>query len=141
MSNRACYIFRDQDNTFTVFKHYDGHPEGAAEALSRAPTKAWPLPRYEADDFAAAFVAANKSGGGDIRLSLGAEHHGDIEYVYEVMQAENGQLIVSAWNAETWETVRKNPASKKAKPFFYGRLKDFVNENGAIWPDTKPSLD
>jgi hypothetical protein len=63
MSTRAMYTFRNADGSeeFHVYKHHDGYPTGAAEALVSALEHAWPLPRYEADEFAAAFVAANKS--------------------------------------------------------------------------------
>lgn len=61
MSTRAMYTFEDADGSYNVYKHSDGYPTQAAEALIRALDYAWPLPRYEADDFAAAFVAANKS--------------------------------------------------------------------------------
>jgi hypothetical protein len=42
------------------------------------------LPRFEADEFAASFVAANKSGEGDIRLTPHYNKHGDLDYRYEV---------------------------------------------------------
>jgi hypothetical protein len=63
MSTRAMYTFRNADGSeeYHVYKHSDGYPTGAAEALVAALEHAWPLPRYEADEFAAAFVAANKS--------------------------------------------------------------------------------
>jgi hypothetical protein len=140
MSTRACYIFRDEDDTCTVYVHHDGYPEGAAEKFVKALPLAWPLPRYEALDFAAAFIAGNKTGGGSVYLSKGAEHHGDLEYVYEVFPAENGQLIISAWNDADWQTKHKNPAAKKAQPFFYGRLKDFCLQHKADWP-ASPSID
>src|SRR4051794_36529103 len=64
MSTRALYTFicpgRKQD-TFHVYKHHDGYPKGAAEAIANALPLAWQLPRFEADEFAAAFVAGNKS--------------------------------------------------------------------------------
>jgi hypothetical protein len=63
------YSFYDPDGScYHVYKHHDGYPTGAAEALANALTLAWPLPRYEADEFAAAFVAANKDTRGEIRL-------------------------------------------------------------------------
>jgi hypothetical protein len=54
-----------------VYKHFDGYPlhgdSGAVIWIKAALDYAWPLPRYEADDFAAAFVAANKRSGEAIR--------------------------------------------------------------------------
>ena len=60
MSTRASYTFTDEHTTHHVYKHCDGYLEGACEAITKALDCAWPLPRFEADEFAAAFVAANK---------------------------------------------------------------------------------
>ncbi len=64
MSTRAVYTFIDPElprNTHHVYKHHDGYPTGAAIAIANAQPYAWPLGRFEADEFAAAFVAGNKS--------------------------------------------------------------------------------
>jgi hypothetical protein len=82
---------------------------------------AWPAGRFEADEFGAAFVAANKTCPGDIRLMPSCEPDefpADIEYHYQVMQAANAQLIIRAY------AVHDGDFSE----FFYGRLKDFVLE-------------
>lgn len=63
MSTRAVYIFHDRDTEIAVYKHHDGYPSGACEAIRNALPHAWPLPRFEADEFAAAFVAGNKPSG------------------------------------------------------------------------------
>jgi hypothetical protein len=60
MSTRAVYTFSDSDGTYHVYKHSDGYPTGAAQAIEATLECAWTLPRFEADEFAAAFVAANK---------------------------------------------------------------------------------
>lgn len=92
MSTRALFSFEDADGSYHVYKHDDGDPQGAAEAIMNALEYAWPLPMFEADEFAAAFVAANKphwkdsvggvakttedearrSRGGGVRLTMGA---------------------------------------------------------------------
>lgn len=61
MSTRAIFTFIDGNEKHHVYKHSDGYPKGAAQALTAALAYAWQLPRFEADEFAAAFVAANKS--------------------------------------------------------------------------------
>lgn len=63
MSTRACYRFIDPQAAavVTVYKHSDGYPEGAVCWITKALNFAWTLPRFEADEFAAAFIAANKS--------------------------------------------------------------------------------
>lgn len=66
MSTRAIYTFREPrpfdgcPDSYHVYKHHDGYPEGAVTFIRAALDHAWILPRFEADDFAAAFVAANK---------------------------------------------------------------------------------
>ena len=78
MSTRAVYFFEDRqddDVYYGVYKHYDGYPQGAAAHIEDAKAYAWPLPRWEADEFAAAFVAANKNPkGGEVRLLSNFEH-------------------------------------------------------------------
>jgi hypothetical protein len=71
MSTRACYRFlplngpNDWPGVVTVYKHSDGYPSGAAKAIEAALPFAWPLPRFEADEFAAAFVRGNKKSADD----------------------------------------------------------------------------
>lgn len=134
MSTRACYVFKDETNTFTVYKHYDGYPEGAAQFFVKAIPYAWDLPRFEASDFAAAFIAANKEkGGGNIYLTTNPEAHADIEYVYELIQAKNGQLVIKSFETEYVDSVIDYDipgSATRYKEFFYGRLKDFVKQYG-----------
>ena len=89
MGPRAVYSFSDDRETFHVYKHWDGYPENALQYISFAKDRAWKLPRYEADEFAASFVAANKSGEGDIRLTPLYNKHGDLDYRYEVRCRSN----------------------------------------------------
>ena len=112
MSTRAVFTFSDPDTVgspFVVYKHYDGYPTGALEALQNAREVAWPLPRFEADEFAAAFIAANKTGPGGVRIvgrgPWNAISPADIEYAYHVVMFASGHVRVSghavAWNDET----------------------------------------
>jgi GNAT superfamily N-acetyltransferase len=74
------FIGRDgrKREQYHVYKHHDGYPingtSGAVFWLKAALNYAWPLPRYEADDFAAAFVAANKLSGEDLRKEQIADY-------------------------------------------------------------------
>lgn len=43
-----------------VYCHYDGYPTGMVDKIQKAMGYAWPLPRFVANDFSAAFVAANR---------------------------------------------------------------------------------
>jgi hypothetical protein len=84
VSTRACYRFipdngpNDFPGVVTVYKHHDGYPSGAAKAIEAALDCAWQLPRFEADEFAAAFVAANKRSTSSIRQEYEA-HAQDAE--------------------------------------------------------------
>jgi hypothetical protein len=69
MGTRGIFIFEDGHDEVAVYKHYDSYPSGAAQFIEAAKAHAWRLPRFEADEFGAAFVAANKcQEGGGIRL-------------------------------------------------------------------------
>jgi len=61
MSTRAIYTFKGFGETHHVYKHHDGYLSGAAVALNNALQLAWTLPRYEPDEFAAAFVSATSN--------------------------------------------------------------------------------
>lgn len=110
MSTRALYTFADDDGEYHVYKHHDGYPEGehgGINTIKKALLKAWPLPRFEADDFAAAFVAANKEEGGGVRLTTGKTWEeaapADIEYHY-VVTAPGGVLRVACYATNCWDT-------------------------------------
>lgn len=133
MSTRAFYTFIGSPNEprLNVYVHADGYPSGAAADLNKALPYAWPLPRFENDEFAAAFVAATKVGPrgkptpGHVRLFPSgddwSEHApGDIQFRYEI--SHNGtDLIVGAF------TVNFDPNGKDAgKRLFKGSLAKFT---------------
>jgi hypothetical protein len=93
MGTRAVYTFIDADDRHSVYKHWDGYPRWGCQFIARALPLAWPLPRFEADEFAAAFVAANKQEAGDIRLTSGPDAHGDLEYAYQI-RCRDGRLHI-----------------------------------------------
>jgi len=94
MGTRAVVTFIDNDSEYHVYKHWDGHPDGILQNIEAAKPFAWELPRFEADEFAAAFIAANKDkGGGDIRITDHYKNHGDLEFRYEV-RCVGGELQV-----------------------------------------------
>ena len=103
MSTRGLYTFKDADGAYTVFKHWDNYPThwteyGAHRFIANALAYAWELPRFEADEFAASFIAANKkAGGGDLRLLPADATNGDtlgVEFWYTV-EAAGQRLKVS----------------------------------------------
>ena len=107
MATRALYIFKDSDTSITVYKHWDGYPseDGAYSHIAKALPYAWDLPRFEADDFASAFIAGNKpKGGGDVRCLNEASTNGDalgVEYIYTV--EANGDNQVKVTTVALWE--------------------------------------
>lgn len=123
MSTRAAYTFVDTDGaTSHVYVHHDGYPEGAAEkfALTLASGQIWPLPRYEADEFAAGFIAANKREGGSVRLLADPKMVGDLEYHYTVTQAKSGTLMVQCDGVSNWDD------DWQAKTIWKGSLVNFI---------------
>ena len=65
MSTRGFFTFRgtNPEDEHHVYKHCDCYPEGphgGVFAIAGALRYAWPLPRFEPDEFAAAFVCAAK---------------------------------------------------------------------------------
>jgi hypothetical protein len=91
-------------DAWNLYIHGDGYPTGAADYVKRAMAYAWDLPRFEADEFAAALCAAAKEhmpanrikypsagGGGNARfmpqgkpMAVAGKHCADIEYRYEI---------------------------------------------------------
>ena len=135
MGTRAVFTFKDDLSNFSIYKHWDGYPEGAVEFLTKAIPLSWGLDRYEADDFSAAFVAANKKSGGDVYLTPSVDAHGDLDYHYELTSAKtNGQLIIRASKVE-YERINEDDYQIAFKEIFYGRLKEFVDIYGSS--DTK----
>ena len=97
MGTRAVITFIDEHDTHHVYKHWDGNPVDILQGIERATAYAWPLPRFESDEFATAFIAANKpKGGGDIRMSHTYEDSPDLAYRYEV-RLSRGKLDVRAF--------------------------------------------
>lgn len=108
MSTRANLIINDEHDTIQLYRHSDGYPEGkygVLEELKKALPFAWPTPRMEATDFAAAIVRAWKESGGNIHIDgiaelditgrpRGGTLHGDIDYFY---------VITPSKAAEKWE--------------------------------------
>ena len=135
MSTRAIYTFKgyhcehygSQGDRFPpchIYKHGDGYPTGAADAIQAATKFAWEAPRFEADEFAAAFVAANNGGSGDIRIvPWGLAPHqfaSDIAYRYEIFPDPAGVVQVTAFKTKWWN----DPISETQ--LWTGPLSEFV---------------
>jgi len=118
MSTRAIYTFYDSDNEVHVYKHHDGYPYnggvhngtayegGGLVWINGAKEFAWGLPRFEADEFAASFVAANKPKGGGVNLISDLkpwEYASDCEYWYKV-SCIDGDLHVTVLSVDWGHT-------------------------------------
>lgn len=105
MGTRAVITFKDDRNEFHVYQHNDGDPVGMLDNLMRAKGTAWPLPRFDADQFAACYVHAGIQsyienfnrmgrpfepglGNGGMRLTKGRGDHFDLEWAYVVQIAK-----------------------------------------------------
>jgi hypothetical protein len=92
MSTRSNLIIEDGHDRVQLYRHGDGYPDGEAGVLATlelAIPYAWPLPRFEAHDFAAAIIRAWKTeGGGNIYIDGSPKGweliHGDTEWVYVI---------------------------------------------------------
>ena len=126
MGTRSIIVVHDKDEKkgHCIYRHWDGYPESIIPDLELALPYAWPLPRFEADEFAASIVAAWKkpgdgkdlhSQGGNIRLSGEIElkdrfKEGDsrgVDYSYVVTEDE-GKVRVSCFNSDdekVWEGI------------------------------------
>lgn len=114
MSIRSIITVSDTQNTFHIYRHYDGEPSAVVPDIACALNRAWLLPRFEAADFGAALVSTMKRVAGDIYLSATGESE-LVAYRYEVASI-NGNLHVLI------------EASGLKTPIFDGTLDDALAE-------------
>lgn len=93
MGTRAVITFRDSIGRFSVYQHYDGDPETVLENIKLAKHH-WAMPRFEADEYAAAYIATYKTSSGNIRLTSGPQAHGDLQFTYIVSHKEGSPELV-----------------------------------------------
>lgn len=94
MSTRAVLIFKASeyaDVEFAIYQHGDGDPASVSQFIDLARYRAWELPRFEADEFAAAYIAATKRREGMIRLLPNPSVIGDATFTYVIHSAVNRQ--------------------------------------------------
>ena len=112
MGTRTVLTFKDRRESFSVYKHYDGYPEHTLPAIKDAKEFAWELPRFEAADFAAAFIAANKQkGGGNVYFTDSHENHSDLDYRYEITENDK-KLFVKVYKVEEYDEEARKPIYK-----------------------------
>jgi len=123
MSTRAVYTFQDSTGLYHVYKHYDGYPQSALGFINDAKQLAWELPRFEADEFAASFIAVNKPHYGDLRLSHGPEYHPDIEYIY-IVYMQDDELSVTVREVDA--TYDEAGVTQFTKDIYQGTVEDGI---------------
>lgn len=71
MSTSAEIQFKDTNETFALFQQYDAYPEsphGVFDAVKKSLSFAWRDGRFEASEFACAYIRANKVRHGGLYL-------------------------------------------------------------------------
>lgn len=135
MSTRACYIFKDADgDTSTVYVHGDGYPSWAWRYFrdTIASGLAWTLPRFEADEFAAAFVATVKTRPGSVRLIDRWNRQADIAFLYKLSMSKGNVLIVKIEAVLSPENGPIKPSRWKRKTLYHGPLHRYIFAKGDL---------
>ncbi len=95
MSTRATITVADEHDSFDLYQHHDGYPDGPfglVRHLAMARRLAWDLPRFEAGDFAAAVIAVLKDRGCSTYLTRDADAHADRAYHYRIEPSRENYL-------------------------------------------------
>ena len=101
MGTRTTLKFYDKgtSNNYYVYKHWDGYPSNIVKCIEDSLKYAWELPRFEADEFATAFISANKSNAGDIRYTHSHQMNADTDYRYNITCVD-GKLNIDIFKYE-----------------------------------------
>lgn len=134
MSTRATITVADQHDSFDLYQHHDGYPDGPhglVRHIAMARRLAWDLPRFEAGDFAAAIIAVLKDRGGSTYLTKDADAHSDRSFHYRIEPVREDtaarlQLTISRPSYERGKTEVE---------VFAGSIQNAVAKFNAV-PDT-----
>ncbi len=134
MATRATITVTDEHDSFDMYQHYDGYPDGehgVVRHIAMARQLAWSPPRFEAADFAAAIVAVLKNRDGSTYLTKDADAHTDRAFHYQIEPIRDDvstrvQLTITrpSWRSEDADIE-----------VFKGSIQDAVQKFNAI-PDT-----
>jgi len=106
MGTRAIYTFEDENDERHIFVHFDNYPVGAAEYLRQwlDAGVSWTMPRFEADEAAAGFVAAIKTGAGNVRIASDRFASRDVEFGYRVFMkgVRSPRLHIQCSTTDYW---------------------------------------
>ena len=109
MGTRAIFTFTDQHESCHVFQHWDGYPSGAHDTLRTWIDSglSWPFPRFEVDESAAGFIAANKTEPGGYRIAKSRTQYCDVEYGYTIKANNSGDITLVVSATDFWDGKRK----------------------------------
>jgi hypothetical protein len=127
MSTRAIYSFIDATDTYHVYVHYDGYPSGAAAYFKQwlDSDLSWTLPRFEADEAAAGFIASIKTRQGNVRIAKNRTDAVDVEYGYRIYQDNDNRLCVQCVTTNYWGVLHE-------EVIFDGAMDTFIVTSGQI---------
>lgn len=131
MSTRATITVADDNDSFDIYQHHDGYPDGPnglVRHIAMARRLAWDLPRFEAADFAAAIIAVLKDRGGSTYLTSDAEAHGDRTFHYRVtpLRESTTTRVMLTISKPSWER------GKGDVEVFAGEIQDAVARFDAV---------
>jgi len=130
MGTRAIYTFEDATDERHIFVHYDGYPKGAAAYFKQwlDAGVSWTIPRFEADEAAAGFVAAIKTGAGNVRIAGARFSYSDVEFGYRLFMRGDALHVQCAtfvfWGAAPAENI-----------IFDGPMTEFLDKAAEIQAD------
>ncbi len=136
MSTRATITVSDDNDSFDIYQHNDGYPEGhhgLVRHVALAQCLAWDLPRFEAADFAAAIIAILKDRGGSTYLTKDAEAHSDRSFHYRLEPLRDGV-------ATRVQLTITRPSWRETEPdreVFKGSLREAVTKFDAVGETAK----
>jgi hypothetical protein len=122
MATRCNVIVEDEYSRIQIYLHWDGYPKAVIADISQALGYAWPLPRFEASEFAAAIVRAWKDiGGGNIDIDGSPKGfelvHGDIEWLYVISFDEiKGEPVINIYDWHPYWFEKANVKRKSFRP-------------------------
>lgn len=131
MSTRATITVADQHDSFDLYQHHDGYPDGPhglVRHIAMARRLAWDLPRFEAGDFAAAIIAVLKDRGGSTFLTKDANAHSDRSFHYHVspLQENTATRVMLTITRPSWER------GKEDVEVFVGEMQEAVAKFDAV---------
>jgi hypothetical protein len=154
MATRCNLIVEDSYDRIQLYRHWDGYPGragGVLATLEQAIPYAWPLPRFEASDFAAAIVRAWKTeGGGNVYVDGSPKAweliHGDTEWVYVIKpkkqarakqgveDTDAGEPLVEVYDWHKYWLDKADPHKIEPKPVLRVVLSE-ARQAGLEWKD------